>query len=109
MTTKKPAAKSAKKSITFTPRTRSAKKKATRKAKPSTVKRFQARADKRTNWAAQNPNMVPGELGKQATAKPAEPVVEAPVPVDEKKVEQAQEMAQAQAEAKAEMETEKEP
>lgn len=91
MASKKPAAKPAKKTkqkITakLAPRTRSPKKKAARKAKPSTVKRYDARKPKREAWAAKNPGMIPGELGK-----PARPEV-TPDEILEKASKQAKEL-----------------
>lgn len=71
MASKKPAAKPAKKiTAKMSPRERSPKKKAARKAKPSTVNRYAARKAKREAWSIKNPGMIPGALGK-----PARPVV----------------------------------
>lgn len=113
MAKSKPAAKPAKKSeAKLSPRVRSPKKKAARKAKPSTAKRYAARTAKREEWAKANPTMTPGEIGKPASLKPvevppeapatdaqvAEAIAEAPF---EKEQEAAQEMLATQAEVRA--------
>jgi hypothetical protein len=70
MASKKPAAKPAKKTKKITakllPKTRSPKKMAARKSKPSKAKRYAGRGEKREAWAKKNPGMIPGELGKPA-------------------------------------------
>jgi hypothetical protein len=124
MTVKKPAAKSAKKpDAKLVPRSHADKKKAAKKAKPSTSKRYEARKEKRETWSKSHPDLAPGEIGKQASPRPVAPavepvkevierlataleagVVEAPAPVDEKKVEEAREVKQEQDAAKAAME-----